>query len=73
MKLIWIERKEETDNYQFTKAKFKPLWGEEFISTCVTEKGMSCTKYFDSGNDIPVSLWTPFIAFLESDLNYIYI
>jgi hypothetical protein len=34
-------------------------------------KGMSFTKYFESGDYIPVSLWTPFLAFLESDMDYL--
>ena len=70
MKIIWIERKQETNNYYLTKVKFRTWWGKEFISTCITEKGMSFTKYFETGDYIPTSLWTPFLAFLESDMDY---
>ena len=71
MKIIWIERGQETNKYYLTKAKFRTWWGKEFISICVTEKGMSSTKYFENGDSIPVGLWTSFHAFLESDMNFI--
>jgi len=71
MKIIYIERLETTDSYYITKAKFKNLWGKEFISTCITEKKIKHTKFFDTGYCIPVSLWNSFLAFLESDKDYI--
>lgn len=70
MKIIWIEKKEETYNYYITKAKFKTWWGKTIIKTCITEKGMSWTNFYDSGMSIPVNLWEPFRVFLESKKDY---
>lgn len=72
MEIIWIERKQETDNYYITKAKFKTFFGKKFTATCITEKKGLRTRYFRTGRLVRIRLWTSFIVFLESDLNYMH-
>jgi hypothetical protein len=69
MKIIWIERKQKTETFQFTKIKFKTWLGKEFVATCITDDPV--TRFYDSGKSIPFQLWHSVVAFLESDMDYL--
>jgi hypothetical protein len=69
MRITRIERKQETENYNYTLITFKTWWGEKFTRNCVSEKIMDSTKYAASGLSIDVPLWRVVRAFLETGDN----
>lgn len=71
MRLTKIEKLEETDTYWITKASFKTCntwFGKEYVEICISKKKMSSTQFFSTGKNLPVELWEPFRAFLESKM-----
>jgi len=69
MKIVTIERKQETENYNYTLITFKNWWGEKFTSDCVTRKKSISTQYAASGISIDTHLWEVVTAFLETGDN----
>jgi phage terminase large subunit len=69
MRITRIERKQETENYNYTLITFKNWLGEKFIRHCVTEKKSISTKYVASGASIDSFLWEVVKAFLETGDN----
>jgi len=69
MRITKIERKQETENYNYTLITFKTWWGQKFTKNCITKEILSSTKYAASGNIISFDLWEVVKAFLETGEN----
>ena len=69
MRITRIERKQETENYNYTLITFKTWWGKKFIRNCISEKRSITTSYAESGNSIDTFLWSVVSAFLETGEN----
>lgn len=66
MKIIRIERKQETEKENYTLITFKTWWGRKFTELCITPKKSIHTDYAKKGTIIDPSLWEVVKAFLRT-------
>ena len=66
MKILKIERKEETSVAQYVLITFKTWYGKEFQKLCFKEKIYSSVNYAESGDSIDVPLWAVVTSFLST-------
>lgn len=65
MKLLSIEKIEETSDWYITQAKFKRPFKKDYFAICVTSKFTGLTEFMNSG-EIVSRLQHTFEAFLQS-------
>lgn len=66
MKILRIERKQETEEENYTLITFKTFWGRVFTETCVTPMDSSYTGYAKNGDWLGVPLWDTVKSFLRT-------
>jgi len=66
MKIVQIERLQETVREDYTLITFRTWWGKEFSEICITPNWNIGTDFASSGMSIGVSLWPVVKGFLNT-------